>query len=427
MVPLRRRRVPHRQDAVAEVRDDDAGMLDDPLRLPLHHVADQPAGVLRAELLRQRRKAAQVAHEDGHFLAAALQQRRVARQLAHQLRREELLELGAHARGDRAGQVGAGGGGQQLHQLRLQRPDFDALDPAVAAAQAVQHPHHLVLQPENRRGHHGVHAHEAFLRLHQGQVLVEGLLPRQDLGEDRLAELAAADGGPVVAVGAGGAGGDLPALVAAQQDKPDVQADHVDQGVRGLGVEFGRAGVEALQGQHRLHPPREGFRRRGVAQAGKELDRLRPANRLDGQVAVRCEGFRHRRGGRRDRRRPRGFQPARRGRGRLGLRPDDDGRLAHHHRDGKRDFSTLGGGYFAPVGEKDGVARAKIMEGQALAGQLFHAEMVARYKTIIDHEAGQLTAGAAPEFKWAGTMFDQAILFFVADGYKEHGCRLNRR
>ncbi len=95
MVALRRRRVPHRHDAVAGVVDHHALELADAVGQLFHDVRDEPARLGRPEALRQAREAADVAEQDGDLALLAVEQARVALQLTGQVGREELLELDA--------------------------------------------------------------------------------------------------------------------------------------------------------------------------------------------------------------------------------------------------------------------------------------------------------------------------------------------
>ena len=65
--------IPHCENAVPDIIDDQTVVLHDAVGKPLHHVLHQPAGLLCSQSLGKGRKAPQVTHENGDVLVSAFQ------------------------------------------------------------------------------------------------------------------------------------------------------------------------------------------------------------------------------------------------------------------------------------------------------------------------------------------------------------------
>ena len=184
MVRLLERRIPHRQQPVADVVDDDAGRFHDPGCQVLHHVLNQLAREPWCDFLRDSRETADVGEEHGHLAVAAVKKRRVVVERGGQVGREELLELNPPACRLRLallpGEPGRHGRGHHLRQLGLDRADLQRT--AGAPPGAVNGADHFLRIIQNRRGDHGRHSQQA----HRARRDLVALIKRAALADDRL-------------------------------------------------------------------------------------------------------------------------------------------------------------------------------------------------------------------------------------------------
>ena len=116
--------IPHRENSVADVVDNDTPVLVDPRGEPLQDVAHEEAGLACPQSLGDPGEAADIADKDRHLAILPQEELRVAVELVGQLTGEELLELdvaaGGLGLGTDPGDPRGGCRGQNLDELCVQ-------------------------------------------------------------------------------------------------------------------------------------------------------------------------------------------------------------------------------------------------------------------------------------------------------------------